>query len=130
MRRATAAFALALLAGPTAGSYHFTRPAGWMNDPIPFFDMEAVVTGADPYHLFFMCNPNRQVQLWRWAPQRPGPELKSSPRRYPPGGRELEAHVRAPVHCFLCGLGACRAVACGPQPGVGGGGGERDGPVT
>lgn len=38
---------------------HYTRPIGWIGDPIGFFDNE---TGL--HHLFAVCNPNNTIAPW------------------------------------------------------------------
>lgn len=36
--------------------FHYTRPLGWQNDPVPF-------QGSDgTHHLFTLCNPNATTQ--------------------------------------------------------------------
>ena len=39
--------------------YHYTRPHGWMNDPIPFYDVE-----WRRLHLFSICDPNSTKAPW------------------------------------------------------------------
>eukprot|EP01052_Picozoa_sp_SAG31_P040163 SAG31_NODE_5751_length_2345_cov_1.588157_2_plen_76_part_00 len=42
---------------PTRPGYHYTRPYGWQNDPVPFRDAHGT------YHLFPLCNPNATTQV-------------------------------------------------------------------
>jgi sucrose-6-phosphate hydrolase SacC (GH32 family) len=44
--------------------YHYTRPSGWMNDPIPFYDVE-----LHRFHLFHICDPNSTKAPWAGGTQ-------------------------------------------------------------
>lgn len=44
--------------------YHYTRPSGWMNDPIPFYDAE-----EHRFHLFHICDPNSTKAPWAGGTQ-------------------------------------------------------------
>lgn len=44
--------------------YHYTRPNGWMNDPIPFYDVE-----ERRFHLFNICSPNSTRAPWAGGKQ-------------------------------------------------------------
>ncbi len=61
----TAVLALALSSGegnhldPARPGYHYTRPYGWQNDPVPFYDKR-----TRSFHLFPLCDPNATTQ-WR-----------------------------------------------------------------
>ena len=46
---------------PARPGYHYTRPYGWQNDPVPYRDE----TGT--YHLFPLCDPNATTQ-WQRPP--------------------------------------------------------------
>ena len=43
----------------TRPGYHYTRPSGWMNDPISLYD-----SSTSLYHLFPLCNPNSNIAPW------------------------------------------------------------------
>ena len=45
--------------GGTRPGYHYTRPSGWMNDPVPFYDEE-----EQRFHLFHLCDPNSTKAPW------------------------------------------------------------------
>lgn len=51
-------------AGGVRPGYHYTRPAGWMNDPIPFYDGE-----GHRFHLFHICDPNSTKAPWAGGTQ-------------------------------------------------------------
>ena len=55
---AAAARAAPLPPDPARPGYHYTRPYGWQNDPVPYRDAAGV------YHLFPLCDPNATTQ-WR-----------------------------------------------------------------
>ena len=46
-----------VLHDPARPAYHYTRPYGWQNDPVPYRDPN---TGV--YHLFPLCDPNATTQ--------------------------------------------------------------------
>ena len=50
-------------APPPRPGIHYARPAGWMNDPVPFWDRS---TGT--YHLFPICSINTTTAPW-WGGQ-------------------------------------------------------------
>ena len=58
---------LVLAAATAAGvrpGYHYTRPSGWMNDPVPFYDAE-----QHRFHLFHICDPNSTKAPWAGGTQ-------------------------------------------------------------
>ena len=55
---AAAARAAPLPPDPARPGYHYTRPYGWQNDPVPYRDAAGV------YHLFPLCDPNATTQ-WK-----------------------------------------------------------------
>jgi sucrose-6-phosphate hydrolase SacC (GH32 family) len=48
----------AALLGARPG-YHYTRPYGWMNDPVPLYDPDKQL-----FHLFHLCDPNSTKAPW------------------------------------------------------------------
>jgi hypothetical protein len=41
---------------PSRPGYHYTRPLGWQNDPVPFQGLDGT------HHLFTLCDPNATTQ--------------------------------------------------------------------
>lgn len=74
--------------------YHYTRPSGWMNDPVPFYDAE-----QRRFHLFHICDPNSTKAPWA-------------------GGTQV-LPARAPARvCVFVGISSSHQRPAGPRPGA------------
>lgn len=89
--------------------FHYTRPAGWQNDPVPYRD------ASGTYHLFTLCNPNGTTQ---WRP--PGATVPGIP--YPVYDHSAWCHATSPDMATSWTTHK-PALMRGPWPGVGSPGG-------